>query len=186
MVSGIAWDFRATLAHLPAAADMSAGATTDGTGGAAPVDLIERLLVEGAPVQAQTPGFIQALSHRQLMAIAVSLDTEIALLRRPGHFVVEGELVGRVAPRSAAPGVSEALRRAHIIGPHRTLTQDPGFAVDQLVEVALRALSPATNDTFTALNCIDWLGDCLCHVAGVGLPDGIHRDGDGAVRIIEP
>ena len=53
------------------------------------------------------------------------------------------------------------------------------------MEVAIRALSPAVNDTFTALNCIDWLGDCLCRVALGPLPDGIYRDADGAVRLVD-
>ena len=82
--------------------------------------------------------------------------------------------------------VSRALVRTHLVGPNRTLTQDPGFAIDQLVEVALRALSPAVNDTFTALNCIDWLGDCLCHAFGQRLPSGIYCDANGNVRVIEP
>jgi len=82
--------------------------------------------------------------------------------------------------------VSRALVRTHIVGPNRTLTQDPGFAIDQLVEVALRALSPAVNDTFTALNCIDWLGDCLCHAYSQRLPSGIYCDASGNVRVIEP
>jgi len=72
------------------------------------------------------------------------------------------------------------------VGPNRTLTQDPGFAIDQLVEVAIRALSPAINDTFTALNCLDWLGDCLCRVCAEPLPSGIYRDASGHVRLIEP
>ena len=41
-----------------------------------------------------------------------------------------------------------ALAKAHVTGPHRTLMQDPVFAIDQLVEIAIRALSPAVNDTF--------------------------------------
>jgi uncharacterized membrane protein len=49
------------------------------------------------------------------------------------------------------------LSRAHVAGPVRTLSQDIAFAVDQLVEIAVRALFPAVNDTFTALTCIDWL-----------------------------
>jgi uncharacterized membrane protein len=66
-----------------------------------------------------------------------------------------------------------------------TLTQDLALPVDQLVEVAIRALSPAVNDTFTALTCIDWLGDCLCRAARAPLPDGIYRAPDGAVRLID-
>ena len=72
------------------------------------------------------------------------------------------------------------------MGPNRTLVQDPAFAVDQLVEVAIRALSPAVNDTFTALNCIDWLGDCLCLTTRLTLPNGVYHGGGGVVRLVEP
>ena len=82
--------------------------------------------------------------------------------------------------------MSRGLARAHIVGPSRTLAQDPAFAIDQLVEVAIRALSPAVNDTFTALNCIDWLGACLCLTARQRLPRGVYRDHRGTVRLIEP
>ena len=76
--------------------------------------------------------------------------------------------------------------RAHITGPHRTLDQDAVFAIDQLVEIAIRALSAAVNDTFTALTCIDWLADGLCTISERTLPDGAHRDRAGYVRLLEP
>jgi uncharacterized membrane protein len=100
--------------------------------------------------------------------------------------LVTGQPVAVVAPPDAAPAVARALTKAHVIGPYRTLVQDPGFALDQLVEVALRALSPALNDTFTALNCIDWLGDCLCRAFARPLPSGIYADAAGRVRLVEP
>ncbi len=108
----------------------------------------------------------------------------IRLLHRPGHFVVEGQPLADVWPAAAAPGVARALGGAHATGPHRTLTQDLSFAVDQLVEIAIRALSPAVNDTFTALACIDWLGDALCKIAGRWEPATVHRDAAGRVRVI--
>ncbi len=58
------------------------------------------------------------------------------------------------------------------------------FAVDQLVEIAIRALSPAVNDTFTALTCIDWLGSSLCRAARDWDPDPVCRDAQGLVRLI--
>ena len=58
------------------------------------------------------------------------------------------------------------MSKAHVTGPHRTLVQDPVFAIDQLVEIAIRALSAAVNDTFTALTCIDWLSAGLGRVSG--------------------
>ena len=80
--------------------------------------------------------------------------------------------------------MAEYLARAQATGPHRTLTQDVAFGVDQLVEIAIRALSPAVNDTFTALTCIDWLGDCLCKIAPVWTPTQVHRDNRGVIRVI--
>jgi len=183
VVSGIARDFRVTLANLQA--DM-AKSRPGYVGEPDPSEISHNVLAVGAPVFAHSSGFIQSVGHRHLMSIAVSSDSVIRLVRRPGHFVLEGQPVAFVVPTHAARDVSVALHRAHIVGPNRTLTQDLGFAVDQLVEVAIRALSPAVNDTFTALNCIDWLGDCLCHAATSRLPDGLHRDGSGHLRIIEP
>jgi uncharacterized membrane protein len=63
--------------------------------------------------------------------------------------------------------------------------QDPVFAIDQLVEIAIRALSPAVNDTFTALTCIDWLSAGLSQVTSRPLAEGIYRDRFGRVRLIE-
>ena len=80
--------------------------------------------------------------------------------------------------------MSEALGRAHITGPYRTLTQDVSFGIDQLVEIAIRALSPAVNDTFTALTCIDWLGESLCKVTLRWHPARVHRDSHGFIRVI--
>jgi uncharacterized membrane protein len=79
-------------------------------------------------------------------------------------FIVEGHPIATVWPPEAAAQVSEVLGRSHITGSHRTLTQDVSSGIDQLVEIAIRALSPAVNDTFTALTCIDWLGDNLCKI----------------------
>ena len=69
-------------------------------------------------------------------------------------------------------------------GPHRTLAQDLPFAIDQLVEIAIRALSPAVNDTFTALTCIDWLSDALCKISAGWSPTLVHRDNLGYVRVL--
>jgi uncharacterized membrane protein len=182
VVAGIARDFRSTVADLTVEA-RGIRSRADGSG---PEVAEARIRLEsGAPVAARTSGFLQAVGHDRLVRIAASSDAVISLLHRPGHFVVEGQPLALVWPAEAAGDVSEALTRQHIVGPNRTLTQDPGFAVDQLVEVAIRAISPAVNDPFTALNCVDWLGDCLCRVAREPLPEGIYRDAEGAVRLID-
>jgi uncharacterized membrane protein len=108
----------------------------------------------------------------------------ITLEYRPGHFVVRGHRYATVWPPQAAPLVRQALGRAHVVGPHRTLTQDMSFGIDQLVEIAIRALSSAVNDTFTALTCIDWLGENLCKIASGWHPARVHRDVNGFIRVI--
>ena len=88
-------------------------------------------------------------------------------------------------PPDTAPKVEEALARSHVTGPHRTLVQDPVFAIDQLVEIGIRALSPAVNDTFTALTCIDWLSAGLSQISGRELSEGIYFDRRQQIRLIQ-
>jgi uncharacterized membrane protein len=148
-------------------------------------ELAFRLDDEGIDVGAPASGYLQFVRYDTLVAIAAEADAVIQVLHRPGHFLVEGLPIARVWPPSSARQVSRALKRGHVTGPHRTLTQDMSFAIDQLVEIALRALSPAVNDTFTALTCIDWLGDALCKISSNWDPRTVHRDRTGAVRVIQ-
>ena len=136
------------------------------------------------PVPAPSSGYLQFVRHETLIGLAAEKGAVIRLLHRPGHFLVDGYPMAVVWPPGATEGVSRALRRAHITGPNRTLAQDLAFAVDQLVEIAIRALSPAVNDTFTALTCIDWLGANLCKVTTGWHPVRVHRDSHGYVRLI--
>jgi uncharacterized membrane protein len=147
-------------------------------------EMLVRLDEDSAVVCAPSSGYLQYVSMSTLIDIASRGHAVIRLLRRPGHFVVEGEPLANVWPATAAAGVARALGGAHATGPHRTLTQDLSFAVDQLVEIAIRALSPAVNDTFTALACIDWLGDGLGKIADRWHPATVHRDATGSVRVI--
>ncbi len=147
-------------------------------------EMVVRLDEEGATVRAPHSGYLQYVSMPTLISIAAGRHAVIRLLHRPGHFVVEGEPLAEVWPPNVAAPVASALGGAHATGPYRTLAQDPSFAVDQLVEIAIRALSPAVNDTFTALTCIDWLGDGLAKVADRPRPASVHRDPTGHVRVI--
>lgn len=145
----------------------------------------DRLRREGATVNASTSGYLQYVRHEILTTIATSNECTIELLYRPGHFVTEGLPMARIWPPQAAARVESALRHSHSAGPHRTLAQDPVFAIDQLVEIAIRALSPAVNDTFTALTCIDWLTDGLSLITRTPIPDSVHRDDASVIRLIE-
>ena len=122
---------------------------------------------------------MQFIRLGSMVGFAAQANAVISLHHRPGHFIVQGHTIGTVWPPEAAAQVNEALARAHITGPYRTLTQDVSFGIDQLVEIAIRALSPAVNDTFTAITCVDWLGDSLCTIARRWHPARVHRDDAG-------
>ena len=170
-----------------AGATATSSSTTDGEAGVGrSVDELLQLIEErGSPVPATDSGYLQFVGYAQLIDIATHTDSVIRLNHRPGHFISAGHALATVWPGGAAQQVSLALAKAHVTGPHRTLMQDPVFAIDQLVEIAIRALSPAVNDTFTALTCIDWLSAGLCQVSQRRLAEGVYRDGFGRVRLIE-
>jgi uncharacterized membrane protein len=147
-------------------------------------EVMVRLDEDSGVVRATSSGYLQFVRMDTLIDISRRSNAVIRLLHRPGHFVVAGQPLADVWPADAARGVARALGGAHATGPHRTLTQDLSFAVDQLVEIAIRALSPAVNDTFTALACIDWLGDSLCKIADDWQPATVHRDDVGHVRVV--
>lgn len=162
-----------------------------GDGAARPGDpsvaaVLASLPEEGGVVLASDSGYLQYIHRRTMLRIAEQADAVIFLRYRPGHFLAQGSPLATVWPAGAAPGVTRALTRAHLTGPYRTLTQDVSFGIDQLVEIGIRAMSSAINDTFTALTCIDWLSDSLCKVAGRWQPAQVHRDRAGAIRVITP
>jgi uncharacterized membrane protein len=152
--------------------------------GPSEAELRTRMTEEGAVVRATSSGYLQFVAYSTLVDIAARADGVVELLYRPGHFVVEGLPLARAWPAEAVSDVSRGLERVHATGAHRTLSQDLSFAIDQLVEIAIRALSPAVNDTFSALTCIDWLGDGLCKISLRWNPTRVHRDSLGYIRVV--
>ena len=164
--------------------DDSRGRASGRERGPSSAELLTRMAADGGVVGAPASGYVQFIRHRSLVQLAAEAKAVISLDYRPGHFIVRGHPFATVWPPEAVAGVSDALGRAHVTGSHRTLTQDVSFGIDQLVEIAIRALSPAVNDTFTAMTCIDWLGDNLCKIVNQWHPARIHRDNQGFIRVI--
>jgi uncharacterized membrane protein len=185
VIAGIADDLLVAIdTEFPLSATAMPEASADESGRSA-ADLVRLLDERGAVVPAASNGYLQFVAYGQLVKIASHLDAVIRLSHRPGHFLVAGRPLATVWPSGAAGQVREALTKAHLSGPNRTLSQDPVFAIDQLVEIAIRALSPAVNDTFTALTCIDWLSAGLSQISGRVLSEGVYRDEFGRIRLIE-
>ncbi|BBY19933.1 hypothetical protein MSTO_01380 [Mycobacterium stomatepiae] len=147
-------------------------------------ELLLRLAESGAPIRTPRSGYLQVIRMEKLVKVASKANAVIELPYRPGHFFVAGQVMARVWPASAAAAVQESLDFGHIAGAYRTLPQDISFGVDQLVEIALRALSPAVNDTFTGMTCVDWIADGLCRISRSWHPQRVRRDPQGEIRVI--
>jgi len=147
-------------------------------------ELLEKLNESGAPIRTPRSGYLQVIRHDVLLKIATKANAVVQLPQRPGHFMVAGQVIATVWPPEAADAVAERLALGHVVGAYRTLPQDVSFGFDQLVEIALRALSPAVNDTFTGMTCVDWIADCLCRIYTTWRPQRIRRDAEGNIRVI--
>ena len=139
---------------------------------------------ESRPVAATWSDYLQAVDVDRLLGVAREHDLVLCVSHRPGKFLVVGGDLARAWPGERIDDdVAEAIRGAFYLGPFRTLTQDIEFAIDQLVEIAVRALSPGVNDPFTAINCVDRLGAALVILAAREIPSAYRYD-DGRLRVI--
>jgi uncharacterized membrane protein len=180
VIANIAAALNAEIAALDRGGSFGVGAAR----GPTREDLLVRLADSGAPIRTPRSGYLQVIRHDTLVKIAVEADAVVQLPYRPGHFVVTGQVIARVWPPEAAGSVEERLALGHVVGAYRTLPQDISFGFDQLVEIALRALSPAVNDTFTGMTCVDWIADCLCGLSTAWRPHRIRRDAEGNIRVL--
>lgn len=139
------------------------------------------------PIVDRRRGYLQHLDAGRLADWAAQHGVALRLLVRPGSYVFPGSPIALVAGNTvAAAEVQQAIRAATALGGQRTSEDDLEYAVRQLVEVGVRALSPGINDPYTAVSVIDRLGAALCDVVGVRLPTGVVvRDGR-AVLVVPP
>ena len=148
-------------------------------------DLPPRFDAEARAISSKVSGYISAISIENLLAFAKKENLVLRLSQRPGDFIAEGATLASVWPgEKSNESTIASVRRAFYFGDERTPTQDLEYSIDQLVEVAVRALSPGINDPFTAMACIDWLGDALIRLAGRELPSGWRYHEEGRLRII--
>jgi uncharacterized membrane protein len=134
---------------------------------------------EADAITSAQSGYVQHIDHRAIVAAAAKGDAVVRVAFRPGQFVFVGETIAHVWPKGRAVGVAKLVE----IGRHRVLAQDAEFGLAQIVEIGIRALSPAVNDSFTGVACVDWLGDALVVLADAPARGSAWRDGAGKVRL---
>jgi uncharacterized membrane protein len=137
-------------------------------------------------VRARETGYVQSIGGDDVMGVATERDVVIRLEVQPGQFVIEGECVARAWPPGNLDDASaRRLAGTVVLGRVRTLVQDVEFGIEQLVEIAVRALSSDVRDPTTAMRCLDRLGAALARLAHRRLPSPYRRDG-GRLRVVAP
>jgi uncharacterized membrane protein len=145
----------------------------------------ERFDEDAAEIRAEEGGYVEFIQIDDIMAEAAARDLVLRLEHRPGQYVQADDVIMRAWPRDrASQDACRTLRQTFTISDQRTLAQDAEFAMDQLVEIAARALSPGMNDPFTAMQCVDRLGEALSHLARRVIPSPYRLDGAGRLRVI--
>ncbi|HTS28196.1 MAG TPA: DUF2254 domain-containing protein [Bryobacteraceae bacterium] len=132
-------------------------------------------------------GYIRFLDTRRLVTLAKSYGIKIDVLRRVGHFVPAGVPLLKLAKGDRLPPEgAEELLGAFDLGPTRTLQQDVEFGVLQIVDIALKAISPAVNDPTTAIGSVDQLCRILIRFASRETPESFLYDPPGLFRVHIP
>ncbi|MBI5669455.1 MAG: DUF2254 domain-containing protein [Chloroflexi bacterium] len=147
-------------------------------------DVLQRFEYAASAIQTPVGGYLQMVDDERLFEVAQEQDVIVQLIARPGQFLHKGQPLARVLPRQPNGDTRRTIQDAFIFGSRRTRTQDVEFVFMQLSAVAVRALSPAINDPYTALMCIDRLGEALCRLLNREPPSMYRYDDEGRLRLI--
>jgi len=131
------------------------------------------------------PRSLQALDMPALLALSSAAGGVMVVVSPVGDTLVEGSVMLRLFGARHAVNERE-LRSAFFVGPERTFEQDPKYAIRLLVDIAIKALSPAVNDPTTAVQALDQIEDLLRHLGRRRLEIGVHRDRHGTARLYVP
>ena len=139
------------------------------------------------PVLSDKSGYIRYIDTARLVLLSSSSHVKVRVLRRVGHFVPEGTPLFMVykADRLSPENRAELLSVVDL-GPSRTLQQDVEFGVLQIVDIALRAISPAVNDPSTGVSCVDQLSRILIRFASREPAQSLLYDPPSVVRASIP
>jgi uncharacterized membrane protein len=141
--------------------------------------LAQTLLHHGRPL------VIQAVDMKVMVSLASASGGVIEMMAAVGDTALELTPVLRVFG-AQHPIDERKLKGAIEMGAERTFEQDPKYAIRLLVDIAIRALSPAVNDPTTATQALDQIGDLLVRLGQRQLETGAFRDSAGKLRLVVP
>jgi uncharacterized membrane protein len=129
------------------------------------------------------PRAVQWIDEKTLLTLSLAAGGIVEVASSAGDFVVEGTLLLRVY--GGTQHINEkAFREAFGLGGDRTFEQDPKYALRLLVDIAIKALSPAINDPTTAVQALDQIEDLLRRLGSRRLEIGATRDNSGQLRLV--
>lgn len=135
-------------------------------------------------IAARRTGYIQSVDGDALLGLACEWNVVIRMEAGIGEFVVEGTpLVSMAGETTPGDEAELELNGAYSINRHRSTDQDVGFGIRQIVDIALKGLSPGINDTTTAMNCVDYLTAVLARLAPRQV-ETLYRMDQGQLRVI--
>ncbi|GAA5481350.1 DUF2254 domain-containing protein [Haloferula sargassicola] len=139
---------------------------------------------QAVTVRSDRDGYVQLIDLDRLVQLATEAGGCIVSRVRAGSFVPGN---GTLASLHGTSDLEvHKVRACFGLGPNRSQAQDVEFAIRQLVEIAVRALSPGINDPHTAINAIDRLAGAFADIAACGVRSGLLRDDQGKVRLRVP
>ncbi|MDA3914657.1 DUF2254 domain-containing protein [Oleiagrimonas sp.] len=139
---------------------------------------------ERSQLRAMRSGYITGIDYDLLARRAEKFGGLVRIDRSAGHFIARGEVMAEL--RSAEPlekPTIDELHDAWSFAPQRTMANDPGYGLRQLVDVAIKALSPGINETTTCVMCLNWIGVMLLHMAERRFPPQLHSR-EGTIRVV--
>ncbi len=144
-----------------------------------------------AKVPALNSGYVQNVDTDGLLEFACENNILIRMRRGIGQYAGTGATLAAIAPDNETAHLKINLDDEKIdkindffsLNRHRTIKQDVGFGIRQIVDITLKALSPGINDTTTAVNCIDHLGEIVGQIARRQIPTRV-RTKNGVPRVI--
>jgi len=139
------------------------------------------------PVLSQASGYIRFIDTARLVSMAKAHHVKLLVVRRVGLFVPAGTPLLRVYKGDRlTDDLMRDLRQAFDLGPSRTLQQDIEFGILQIVDIALKAISPAVNDPSTGISCVDQLSRIMIRIAAKEPPESLLYDPPGVFRVSIP
>lgn len=153
-------------------------------------DIDKAVAVDGSrPVRIFESGYINAIDEQALLLLASEHDMVIRMRFKPGDFVLESQPVAylsRSIETRKGEDVETAVRNCVLVLPSRSAVDEIEYSINLLIEIALRALSPGVNDTFTAIASLDRITAAFSGAVRHGLRRRDLAGDDGVVRVNMP